>query len=120
MYKNYEILSSCDFGIIPLSKKNKMAWHKPANKLISFWFAGLPTLASDTPAYVELMKNADTNFYCYNTDDWISKIKEFYSLSAEERELVAKKNLDYAKKNFSNESLDNVWFEIFKIMNIEI
>jgi len=114
MYKNYEKLIQCDCGIIPLDKENKMAWHKPANKLISFWFAGLPTLTSATPAYIELMKNADTNLYCTDTDDWVSKIRKVYSMNDEERKNMAIKNLDYVKNNFSNDALDIVWFEVFE------
>ncbi len=38
LYNNYRELSKFDCGIIPLNKKNALAWRKPANKLISFWF----------------------------------------------------------------------------------
>src|SRR6185437_8281382 len=117
MYKNYEKLIQGDCGIIPLSKENKMAWHKPANKLISFWFAGLPTLASATPAYIELMKNAGTDLYCTDTADWVSKIKKVYSMKDDERRLMAIKNLDYVSKNYSNEALDIVWFDVFEMIN---
>ncbi len=114
MYKNYEKLIQCDCGIIPLSKENKMAWHKPANKLISFWFAGLLTLVSDTPAYIDLMGNAGTNFYCTDTDDWVAKVRQVYSMTSDERKIMAVKNLDYVSNHFSNEALDRVWFEVFE------
>lgn len=119
IYKNYEILSSCDCGIIPLDKKNIMAWHKPANKLISFWFAGLPTIVSDTPAYVELMDSANSKLYCSNTEEWVSKIKEVMNLNAEERKKIAESNLNYILNNYSNESLHKNWFQIFKLMGVE-
>ena len=112
--KNSEIFSNCDCGIIPLIKKNKMAWHKPANKLISFWFSGLPTLVSDTPAYVELMNNANSELYCSNTNEWVSKIKRLRDLSNEERKEIAMKNLDFVRKNYSNDALDLTWKKIFE------
>lgn len=119
IYKNYEKLIQCDCGIIPLNKENKMAWHKPANKLISFWFAGLPTLVSDTPAYVEIMENAGSDFYCTNIDDWISKIRKVYALTSDDRKIMSIKNLDFVSDNFSNEALDNVWFEVFKKITLK-
>lgn len=119
MYKNYEILSSCDCGIIPLNKKNRMAWHKPANKLISFWFAGVPTIVSDTPAYVELMDAADSKLYCSNIEEWVTKIKEVMNLNAEERKKIAESNLDYVLNNYSNEALHKTWFQVFKLAGCE-
>lgn len=112
--KNSEIFSNCDCGIIPLIKKNKMAWHKPANKLISFWFSGLPTLVSGTPAYVELIKNSNSELYCAETNEWVSKLKMIRDLSEEERKEIAKKNLDYVRENYSNEALDLTWEKIFE------
>ena len=118
--KNREIFSQCDCGIIPLSKENKMAWHKPANKLISFWFAGLPTLVSATPAYIEVMKNAGTDLYCTDTEDWVDRIRMVYSMKEEERKMMAIKNLDYVRTHFSNDALDIVWFEVFEKVNQQI
>ena len=112
--KNSEIFRQCDCGIIPLNKKNQFGWHKPANKLISFWFSGLPTLVSDTPAYVELMEDSNSNLYCSNTDEWISKMKWLRDLSNEARKELAMKNLAFANQNFSNETLDKTWQKIFE------
>lgn len=120
IYKNYEMLISCDCGIIPLSKNNKMAWHKPSNKLVSFWFAGLPSIVSATPAYVEIMKNAGNSLYCSDTSEWISKIKGIYEMSCRERAALAERNLNYVKEHFSNKVLDDIWFEVFEKVNIMI
>lgn len=114
LYKNYEILSSCDCGIIPLNRNNKMAWHKPANKLMSFWFAGVPTIVSDTPAYTEMMKDAGTDLYCSDDEEWISGIKKIYEMTSVERKNLAEENLRYVKTFYSNEALDTAWFEIFE------
>ncbi|RNI38872.1 hypothetical protein EFY79_04205 [Hanamia caeni] len=112
--RNREIFSYCDCGIIPISPKNKLAWYKPANKLISFWFSGIPTVVSNTPAYSELMNNADSYFYCSNIDEWVSKLNMIKNLTEEERKRIAMKNLAYASKNFSNEIIDMTWKNIFK------
>jgi glycosyltransferase involved in cell wall biosynthesis len=114
IYKNFEMLIQYDCGIIPLNKSNKMALNKPANKLISFSFAGLPTVVTDTPAYVEFMNGAGTNLYCSNVDEWVSALQKIKTISAEERQAIASKNLNYVIKNYSNQALDLSWYRIFE------
>ncbi len=114
MYNNYKMLSQFDCGIIPLNNSNFLAWHKPANKLISFWFTGLPAIVSNTPAYTEMMNDLSEEMYCASASEWIAKTKEIYNLKPEEREALAKKNLDYVRKNYSDMALDVVWKEIFE------
>ncbi len=111
--KNGKIFNQCDCGIIPISPKNKLAWYKPANKLISFWFSGLPTIVSNTPAYSELMNNANSDLYCSNIDEWVSKLKWMKELNEDERKEIAMKNLNYSILNFSNEAIDETWINIF-------
>ena len=110
---NDTILTQCDCGIIPLNRNHLFGWHKPVNKLISFWFTGLPTIVSDTPAYTELMNDTGENFYCTDENDWINKIKLLKSMSAKERENISKRNFEFVRKNYSNETLDQVWQQVF-------
>lgn len=117
LYNNYKQLSQFDCGIIPLNKKNIFGWHKPANKLISFWFTGLPTLVSNTPAYVEFMDAAGSKMYCNDTNEWIKKIKELANMKAVEREEIAKNNLQFVLNNYSDESLDLIWYKVFEKLN---
>jgi len=109
-----KILSQCDCGIIPLNKNNLFGWHKPANKLISFWFTGLPSVVSATPAYQELMNNAGENLYCFTNNDWVEKICKIKNMSIEERAAFAKKNLNYVHNNYSDETLDLIWNKVFE------
>lgn len=108
-----KILSQCDCGIIPLNKDNIFGWHKPANKLISFWFTGLPTLVSDTPAYKELMDKALERMYCENEEDWIKKIHIMRNMEPSDRMALAAKNLAHVKRHYSDVALDKVWGNIF-------
>lgn len=116
LFNNYEILSQCDCGIIPINRKNKMAWYKPANKLISFWFAGMPTIVTNTPAYSEIMGNVNSDLYCSTTEEWVEKIAKMKNISPREREGLAKKNLTYVQTHFSNEQLTLNWEDVFKYM----
>lgn len=114
LYNNYKELSKYDCGIIPLNKKNIFGWHKPANKLISFWFTGLPTIVSDTPAYRELMNNAGENLYCSNVTEWVDKINRLKNMKAEERAALAERNLNYVQNNYCDKALDLVWYNVFE------
>lgn len=113
-----QIISECDLGVIPLNKKNLFAWYKPANKLISFCFCGLPTLVSNTPAYVDFLDSAGTPMYCTNTKEWISKIKSYKEASSAERKTISMRNYQFVKENYSDEALDKVWDKIFEKLNV--
>lgn len=119
LYKNYEILSTCDCGIIPLNKNNKMAWHKPANKLISFWFAGIPTIVSGTPAYIEMMDNAGTDLYRSDEEEWISGIRKIYEMTPEQRKSLAEKNMRYIKAHYSDKAIDATWFKVLEKLEMK-
>jgi uncharacterized protein YkvS len=111
---NYKVFSQCDCGIIPLNRRNLFGWHKPANKLISFWFTGLPTIVSGTPAYIELMNKAGEDLYCSNDDEWLTKINKVKDMKAGEREAIAKRNLSFVQNNYSDVALDLIWNKIFE------
>ncbi|MEO8721661.1 MAG: hypothetical protein ABI297_06620 [Ginsengibacter sp.] len=109
-----KILSECDCGIIPLNSEHLFGWHKPANKLISFWFTGLPTIVSATPAYTELMNEAGDNLYCSSEENWLHKINLFKNFAPSERENISKRNRAFVQKNYSDEALDKVWIQILE------
>lgn len=112
-YKNYEIISNSDCGIIPINPNNEMAWHKPANKLISYWFCGLPTLVTNTPAYTEIMNEAGIDGLCKNENDWIEKIYRLYEQNILERENHANKAFEFVNNNYSDECSHIKWKQIF-------
>jgi glycosyltransferase involved in cell wall biosynthesis len=114
IYKNQNIFSNSDCAIIPLNKNDVYGWHKPANKLLSFWFSGLPVLTSDTPAYTELINKASGNTLCSSTNEWIEKIHLIRNMKAEERESVAKNNFLFAQSLFSDERHDLTWLNMFE------
>jgi hypothetical protein len=114
IYKNHHVFSNSDCAIIPLNKNDNYGWHKPANKLLSFWFSGLPTLTSDTPAYSELINKTNSNTLCSSTDEWISKINLIRDMKAEERESLAKDNFSFAQSFFCDEKHDLTWLKMFE------
>lgn len=109
-----------DCAIIPLDKRNPYGWHKPANKLVSFWFLGIPSIVSATPAYKEIMKEAGSDLYCDSTEEWVAKLKWIYEISPEERRSIAERNLQFVKENYSDSRLDIIWSNIMQLVAGEI
>ncbi|MBW7840017.1 MAG: glycosyltransferase [Chitinophagaceae bacterium] len=108
-----EILMKGDCAIIPINPKIAFSWNKPANKLVSFWFSGLPTITSDTPAYKKLMDAAGLNCYAHNQREWMDKLRNLYKMNPAERAAIAETGYQYAKKHFSDEQLDKIWMVAF-------
>lgn len=123
-YHHWNIDSHCDHlingdcAVIPLNRRDPFGWNKPANKLISFWFLGLPTITSATPAYQSVMAKAGSDLYCYSVEEWISKLKWIYELSPEERRSISEKNLHFVKENYSDLRLDEIWKNIFQLIGV--
>ena len=114
MNKNSTLFGQLDCGIIPLDNRNTYGWHKPANKLISFWFSGLPTLTSNTPAYIDAAGKMNNDILCANEDDWVEKLHQLREMKSEERAFLAKDNFDYARSLYSNEAHDVIWINLFE------
>ena len=114
MNKNLSLFPQFDCGIIPLNKKNMYSWHKPANKLISFWFSGLPTLTSDTPAYLDTAAKNISSTICSNDEQWVEKLHQLREMKAEERKTLADDNLKNARSLYSNDAHDAIWINLFQ------
>lgn len=110
--KNASLFAMADCGLIPLHKEDVYGWHKPANKLISYWFSGIPTLASDTPAYTAVAEMTESNFICSSPEEWMKKIQAFRDMTPDERKLEAGRKYQFAKSLFSNEVHDAFWINL--------
>lgn len=111
-----EILIQADCALIPLNPKNEFGWNKPANKLISFWFCGLPAIVSDTPAYKAVMDHARSPLYARTTDEWVAWLKKIYQMTPGQREAISRHNYDYAMNYYSDNELDKIWEKIFSLV----
>jgi len=114
---NGKVFSECDCGIIALNQNNPFGWHKPSNKLISFWFSGIPTIVSNTPAYTELMNSAGEVLYCGSEEEWVARIRQVKKMKPEKRAALAKRNLEFVCDNYSDEALDKIWHNIFSTIS---
>ena len=115
---NSTLFSQLDCGIIPLNKENAYGWHKPANKLISFWFSGMPTLTSDTPAYIDATSQTNTDMLCGSQEEWVEKLHAIRNMNKEAREKIAHEHYEVARAYYSNETHDSIWINIFEKMKV--
>ncbi|MCO6497396.1 MAG: glycosyltransferase [Chitinophagaceae bacterium] len=108
-----QIMTKADCAIIPISRKSTFMWNKPGNKLVSFWFLGMPAVTSATPAYQELMQGAGLDYCASDTGDWLEKLRALHAMKPEERKAIAEKGYAFVKENFSDVRLDEIWIKAF-------
>jgi glycosyltransferase involved in cell wall biosynthesis len=106
------ILSSCDFAVIPIDLKNKMASGKPENKLINIWKMGLPVITSSTNSYKRVMNDCGLDLYCENKNEWVNKLK-MLSDDNDLRKRLAKKAYNYANENYGQDAVISRWDAMF-------
>lgn len=95
-------------AIIPLSERVPMAWAKPGNKLLSFWWMGLRTLTSPTPSYLSLMDDAGVEDCCWSEGEWLNRLREI--ASAQRSNQSCRNDLaQFARCRSSSEATDHLW-----------
>lgn len=113
-----KIAVACDFAIIPLPLDSSMNYFKPENKLIHMWRMAIPTLVSAIPSYIHVMDQVGKEDYCYNDDDWRSKLLKFVE-SLDQRRDNANIGWNFVNEFYSNERIDQMWADVFKIVSNE-
>jgi hypothetical protein len=106
------LISESDVAVIPLNKSDTLAYQKPENKLILFWQHGLPTITSNTPAYVNAFSKVDLNLTCGDHNDWIKNIEYFLSKKFNYDEHMNSIE-EYLIQHRSRECFMKVWDNIF-------
>lgn len=106
------ILTSCDFAIIPIDLKSKMASGKPENKLINIWKMGLPVITSSTDSYKRVMNDCNLDLFCENKNEWVDKFK-MLSDDSDLRKSLAKKAYNYAIENYGQDAVVRRWDAMF-------
>lgn len=105
-------ITDSDLAIIPLDKSDKVALHKPENKLILFWQHDIPVITTDTPAYVKAFSEVDCDLTCSNTKEWEKKLELFISKKFNSRQHIDSVN-NYLRKYRSREEFMKAWDRIF-------
>ena len=108
------ILTSCDFAIIPINLKSRMASAKPENKLVNLWKMGLPVIASNTKSYKRVMENCGLDFVANSEDEWIKHLK-ILSQDHILRKDIGLKVYNYATKNYGTSAVIEEWDHMFNL-----
>lgn len=105
------IATSCDLALIPIPE-NPLMRRKPENKLLLFWFLGLPVITSDTDSYTRVMKAINENYICSNYEEWREKLINLASsINAREKYMISARA--YLETNCSAEAIFNTYDTIF-------
>lgn len=108
------LVRACDLAIIPINMEDPFWLGKPINKLLFFWRLGMPVLASSTPEYEYAMNECGlSDMLCRNADDWCPKIRKYMG-DTKLRESAGKAGNAYARAQFSNERLLQLWDELIR------
>jgi len=108
-----ELIANSDIAIIPLNKKDTLAYHKPENKLALLWQHGIPVITSDTPAYIESFSNTNMKLTCKDENDWFKNIDLLLSNKfSYEEHMNSVEN--YLKRSRSKEAFLETWDRIFQ------
>mgnify|MGYP001160795372 CR=1 FL=1 len=107
-----ELIASSDIAVIPLNRKDTLAYHKPENKLALLWQHGIPVITSDTPAYIESFSNTNMDLTCKDQSDWFRNIDLLLSNKfSYEEHMNSVEN--YLMKSRSKKAFLETWDRIF-------
>jgi glycosyltransferase involved in cell wall biosynthesis len=67
-------LGGCDIALAPMPGWNAYYRSKGTNKPALYSTLGLPVVASDIPAYREVVAPGETGFLCETLDDWVKAL----------------------------------------------
>lgn len=70
-----DALSHVDIGLYPLGP-NDFNEYKCAFKALEYMASGIPVVASAVGANAETIRHNETGFLCYETQDWITHLKQ--------------------------------------------
>lgn len=108
------ILISCDFVIIPINLKSKMASAKPENKLVNLWKMGLPVITSDTKSYNRVMSSCGINLTAKSDEEWLNHLK-LLSQDVILREEIGTKVYNYSNKYYGKSVVIEKWDDMFNL-----
>lgn len=102
------VAAACDFAVLPISSQDSFARAKPENRLLIAWRLGLPCLASDTPAYSRVMREAQVDGVCRDAQEWESGLlTNFEDVTQRESNVTA--GQAYLASHHSDEELLGRW-----------
>ena len=105
-----ELLAS-DIGIAPLFHQ---PWKSP-NKVITYWAAGLPVIASPTTTYSRTISHGHDGFLAADSEDWRSCLMRLIN-EPDLRNRLGREGYRKATTFFSLEYISRQWLNLFETL----
>lgn len=108
------ISKRCDFALIPIND-NPLAYSKPENKLLLFWYLGVRTFFTPIPSYLRIAKKFNvTQYACSSPDQWVNAIVNVLTRNTSDED--ANRNIyDFLCEELGATKLQDTWENIFGI-----
>ena len=107
----------CKFAIIPIDRRDPMAWKKSENKLLGFWAMGIPVLVSPTPSYTRAALSAGCESILVEEGQWESTLEKLTS----DDEFLRRSIMDghkYALDNALSRAVDSRWMSALQSVDL--
>jgi glycosyltransferase involved in cell wall biosynthesis len=115
-----DIITDCDLAVIPIELDRPLYAGKPGNKLALFWRAGMPVVASATPAYVRMLRAAGLEtLACFSTQDWITALETMINNEQKRRE-AGLRGRDFVARALSTDALLQSWDRVMSSVGINV
>lgn len=108
------LVATSDIGLAPVDMKCLHAKAKPENKIVNYGGLGLPTIASETDAYLAVSKGFNGLVtVCRNENGWTEALN--YWLNEKQNLYVHSEQLhQFVKKEYKDDALTGAWFRILQ------
>ncbi len=100
-------------SVLPLDPSGTLNPLKAENRLLMMWRVGLPTLTSPSLAYSRVMRHAQIDGICSDSEEWHMKIAQLMD-SIELRRESVEKGQQYIRDTHSKEKVLNAWDRLFE------
>lgn len=102
-------LLKADIGIAPLFK---YTWKSP-NKVVTYWGAGLPVVASPSKSYSDIIANGEDGFVANDMMEWKTSLSALIK-DPELRNKFGAEGYHKAVSNYSIEKISRQWSQLFE------
>jgi glycosyltransferase involved in cell wall biosynthesis len=107
------IVRSCDMALIPIPQHDPFCTEKPENRVLLFWRAGMPVLASATAAHRRVMKECGLDMAPATNEDWRQAL-ELYTSDEEARRHAGLTGRAFAETHYREENMLSLWDGAFQ------
>jgi len=113
------ILRCCDMALVPIPLHDPFCAEKPENRLLLFWRAGMPVLASATAAHKRAMNECRLQMALATGEEWRDAL-QFYASDEQARKHAGRSGRAFAEDRYSEENMLAMWDEVFRTLRSEM